>query len=73
MAVHSYARPEGNPHRRVSDIVIESLEKRLDLAKTTGFALGSVLFLLWMGTMFLWAKYPWLLSGLGHLQRRICE
>lgn len=69
----SYARPEGDPRRRVSDIVIESVERERDRKAWMGFGLSVFFFTLWFGTLLLWAKYPWLLAGMSHLTKRVCN
>lgn len=69
----SYARPAGNPRRRVSDVVIESLKQEVAWKERLGLGLSTFYLLLWAATLFLWAKYPWLLAGLAHLKERVCN
>ncbi len=65
--------PYARDRRTVASIVQESAKKELREAKMLGLGLTMFFMLLWMGTMFLWSKYPWLLFGLENLRRMVCE
>jgi hypothetical protein len=58
MAADSFARPKGDPRRRVSDILYEHLEERLRFSRRLGIGLSATFMLLWLGTVFVAANYP---------------